>query len=115
MNIKELDYFGVLQLDRKEATFIVENGKGWIDCQGVKYDISLENMRMSDVDKNAPPETYQEFLGRSKPMPFPDKRSPGIFIVANSQDKVWLLAFSEGRNKVMILHMGSYEDTLGTL
>lgn len=115
MNFKELDYFDVLKLDKKKATFCVENGKGWIECEGQRYELNISSMLQAEISAKNPPTTYEGFKDHSAPLPCEDRRKVGIMSLMNCNDKAWILLLAIPPDNIMLLRQESFEKTIGTL
>lgn len=115
MNFKDLDYFDVLKLDKKKATFCVENGAGWIECEGQRFEMNISSMLQAEISEKTAPQTYEGFKGISTPLPCEDRRKVGMMSVVNCNDKAWILLLAIPPDNVMLLRQESFEKTIGTL
>lgn len=115
MKFKDLDYFDVLKLDKKKATFCVEDGAGWIECEGQRFELSINTMLQAEISAKTAPQTYEGFMGISAPLPCEDRRKVGMMSVVNCADKAWILLLAIPPDNVMLLRQESFEKTIGTL
>ncbi|HGX3708933.1 TPA: hypothetical protein ACNEJR_003694 [Escherichia coli] len=111
MNVKELDYFDAVRLNEKQGKLVFEAGKGWLEVEGQRVDLNLDNMRCKEVklsDMNFP-EKIQKGSNAFVPE---DAVKKGVFALVNMKDEFWLLVFHVYGREALLLRGEPFAKTL---